>query len=80
MIFLFKKSTYSNGASACVEVGIPKKSSYSQGNGNCVEVYGAVEGVALRDTKLGNNSPILTYTNAEWDAFIRGVKDGEFDL
>jgi hypothetical protein len=35
--------------------------------------------VTLRD---GNNpnSPKLVFTPAEWDAFVAGVRDGEFDL
>jgi len=55
-----------------------KKSSYSQGNGNCVEVKKA-ETITVRDSK-DKTGPILMFTIAEWDAFIRGVKDGEFDL
>ena len=61
-----------------------KKSSYSQGNGNCVEVkretgVSAFQ-IKIRDSKLGLASPVLNFTTDEWDAFIRGVKDGEFDL
>ena len=26
------------------------------------------------------DTPELRFTSAEWDAFIRGVKDGEFDF
>lgn len=26
------------------------------------------------------SGPVLTFTQAEWDAFIAGVQDGEFDL
>jgi hypothetical protein len=26
------------------------------------------------------DSPVLAFTPAEWDAFVLGVKDGEFDL
>lgn len=35
--------------------------------------------VEVRDTK-DVNSPTLSFTHAEWDAFIGGVKLGEFDL
>jgi predicted secreted Zn-dependent protease len=56
-----------------------RKSSRSGGNGNCVEVAITSEGVAVRDTK-DRSKPAHTYTHAEWDAFVGGVKDGEFDL
>ncbi|MWK33568.1 DUF397 domain-containing protein [Actinomadura sp. J1-007] len=32
----------------------------------------------MRDAK-NPEGPILYFTEAEWDAFILGVKDGEFD-
>lgn len=36
--------------------------------------------VAVRDSKLGDRSPLLFFTPHEWKAFIQGVKQGEFDL
>jgi len=49
-------------------------------NGTCVEVAYLPAGDRLvRDTKLGEASPVLQYTAAEWQAFIAGVKAGEFD-
>jgi hypothetical protein len=49
-------------------------------NGTCVEVADLPDGGRLvRDTKLGDASPVLRYTAAEWQAFIAGVKAGEFD-
>jgi hypothetical protein len=49
-------------------------------NGTCVEVADLPDGGRLvRDTKLGEASPVLRYTAAEWRAFIDGVKAGEFD-
>jgi hypothetical protein len=35
--------------------------------------------VDIRDTKNAL-SPTLSFTRPEWDAFIQGVKKGEFDL
>jgi Domain of unknown function (DUF397) len=55
------------------------KSSYSADKGNCVEVAHVADGVAVRDTKHGDGSPVLVFTPAEWAAFIDGAKDGEFD-
>jgi Domain of unknown function (DUF397) len=56
------------------------KSSFSGTNGNgCVEVaFLPAGGVAVRDTKNRALAP-HTYTAAEWDAFVAGVKAGEFD-
>lgn len=34
--------------------------------------------VVMRDAK-NPDGPILYFTEAEWDAFVGGVKDGEFD-
>lgn len=49
-------------------------------NGTCVEVADLPDGGRLvRDTKLGDASPVLQYTAAEWRAFVAGIKAGEFD-
>jgi hypothetical protein len=54
-------------------------SSRSGANGNCVEVAANLPGVvAVRDTK-NRDGGTLIFTDAEWAAFIGGVKDGEFD-
>jgi uncharacterized protein DUF397 len=46
---------------------------------NCVEVAFIDGVIAVRDSKdtLG---PVLVFTGGEWDAFVAGAKDGEFDL
>jgi hypothetical protein len=57
------------------------KSTRSGNNGACVEVARLGDGtIGVRDTKAQGQGPILTFTRAEWDAFISGAKDGEFDL
>ena len=58
-----------------------RKSSYSNGNGgsNCVEVALRADAVAVRDSK-DRDGPVLTFTPAEWLAFLSGVQDGEFDI
>ena len=64
----------------CVEVsGQFHKSSFSGGDG-CVETAVSDAHVFVRDSKQGNASPILKFTPDEWNAFIAGVKAGEFDL
>lgn len=56
------------------------KSSFSPDNGgSCVEVAFFPTGeVAVRDTK-DRSLPAHRYTAAEWDAFVAGVRAGEFD-
>jgi hypothetical protein len=131
---VWRKSERSNPSGNCVEV-YWQKSTRSNGSGgnNCVEVRGEGDQVLVRDTKLGEGSPVismnkqdwldftseikrgitcpiggtvqvwmsgpsweivdmahvvditdsnlrLSFTRAEWDAFIGGVQDGEFDL
>lgn len=46
---------------------------------NCVEVAFVGGAVAVRDSK-NQSGPSLIFTPAEWDAFVGGAKDGEFDL
>lgn len=57
-----------------------RTSTYSNGSGgsNCVEVAFTGLGVAVRDSKNPHEATLL-FTGAEWDAFVAGVKDGEFD-
>jgi hypothetical protein len=46
----------------------------------CVEVaFLAGAKVALRHSKH-RAGPVLTFSAAEWEAFVGGVRDGEFDL
>lgn len=55
------------------------KSSLSQYNGNCVEVAGLADDIIwVRDSK-NPRGRVLGFTTAEWDAFIGGVRNGEFD-
>ncbi|WP_322780916.1 DUF397 domain-containing protein, partial [Frankia sp. Cas4] len=46
--------------------------------GMCVEVAVADEGVFVRDSK-NPSGPILAFTGGEWEAFLAGARDGEFD-
>jgi hypothetical protein len=75
---VWRKSSHSGG-NGCVEVGVARTSSHSQENG-CVEVEGLPEGwVAVRDTK-DRDGPMLRFSPVEWEAFLKGVRSGEFDL
>lgn len=59
------------------------KSKYSQGVSNCVDVEHVVlpdgEFIKVTDTK-GKTGPYaeLLFDRDEWDAFIRGARDGQF--
>jgi len=47
---------------------------------NCVEVRRVGATVQVRDTKDQGNGSVLSFTEQEWDAFVGGAQDGEFDL
>jgi hypothetical protein len=46
---------------------------------NCVEVAFVDEIIAVRDSKQPDRAALI-FTAAEWDAFVGGAKDGEFDI
>lgn len=53
-----------------------RKSTFSGLNG-CVEIAVLEGEIAVRDSK-DHNGPVLRFTPAEWDAFLRAAKDGQF--
>jgi len=81
----WRKSSFSAGNGACVEVAWHKssfsagngecvevgwrKSSFSAGNGDCVEVAHVPVGVAVRDSKHPTG-PALGFDFAGWRAFV----------
>ena len=55
------------------------KSSLSFSNSNCVEVADLPDGrIGVRHSKH-TAGPVLQFTSGEWDAFLGGVRNGEFD-
>ncbi|WP_226368196.1 DUF397 domain-containing protein [Pseudonocardia sp. ICBG162] len=46
--------------------------------GECVEVAAPADVIVVRAT--GDRDVTVTFTDAEWTAFVAGVKNGEFDL
>jgi hypothetical protein len=57
-----------------------RKSSFSSGTNGCVEFADLGDGiVGVRDSKLGDASPILRFTRAEVAAWLAGAAAGEFD-
>ncbi|MGQ0840010.1 DUF397 domain-containing protein [Actinokineospora sp.] len=76
------KSTYSDAANGCVEVGSAlataknwHKSTYSNGANACVEVGSIHTVVGVRDTKLAPASPILAFAPQAWAAFTTTVRE-----
>lgn len=55
------------------------KSSLSFANNNCVEVQRQGDGGALVRNSRDPEGGVLEFTADEWDAFIGGCKQGEFD-
>jgi hypothetical protein len=53
------------------------KSSYS-GTSGCIQVAYIDGYIAVRDSKE-SQGPALVFNTDEWQAFIKGVRDGEFD-
>lgn len=47
--------------------------------GGRIEVAFVEDMICMRNGE-DPNSPVLVFTKAEWDAFVEGAKDGEFDL
>ena len=48
-------------------------------SGDCVEVATLERLVGVRDSK-DPEGPVLVFKYGEWNAFIAGARDGEFDL
>jgi uncharacterized protein DUF397 len=56
------------------------KSSFSFANGDCVEVASLPDGqIGVRDSK-DTAGPVLRFTSSEWQAFVAGARNGEFDI
>jgi hypothetical protein len=55
-----------------------RKATRSGYNG-CVEVGLVDDQIAVRDSK-DRQGPVLIFTAHEWEAFLGGARDGEFEL
>jgi hypothetical protein len=56
-----------------------RRSSMCGQHGSCVEVAETPDGgVAIRDGEAAGAGPLLFFSRDEWDAFVAGVKAGEF--
>jgi Domain of unknown function (DUF397) len=54
-------------------------SSYSSGSAQCVEVAVLPGHRLVRDSKLGDTSPVLAVSPAEWSVFTAVVKASRLD-
>ncbi|MFG1875095.1 DUF397 domain-containing protein [Sphaerisporangium sp. NPDC049003] len=70
---VWRKSTRSNGGEGCVELAVVDVA--SDGAPHKVE---ADKLYLVRDSK-NPDGPVLGFAPGEWEAFIGGVKNGEFD-
>ena len=73
--------TIRNGMPASELNGVEWRKSRRSGpqGGQCVEVAHLPNGqVAIRNSRHPAG-PALVFSSSEWDAFVGGVKDGEFD-
>lgn len=58
--------------------GLVWRTAVACGGGECVEVAPTGAGVAIRDSKDPDGA-ILRYSPVEWNAFLVGAKNGDFD-
>lgn len=69
----WRKSSRSGNGQDCVEVAVVDRGSeVTEHKADADELY------LVRDSKNPGGA-VVAFTRNEWDAFIGGVKDGEFD-
>jgi Domain of unknown function (DUF397) len=56
-----------------------RKSKQSSAQGECVEVRLTGDAVLVRHSHAPSG-PVLSFSHAEWNAFLTGARNGEFDL
>lgn len=70
---LWRESSHCGSRSECVEVTVTFDTSAAPHKAGSGKLY------LMRNSK-DPDGPVLAFTEAEWEAFVLGVKDGEFDL
>jgi hypothetical protein len=76
---MVKQTTQITRNKGALKSGEWRKSSLSGAGNDCVEAVVIGDTVAVRDTK-NRDGGALIFTHTEWEAFIGGVRQGEFDL
>ncbi len=71
-------ATLSASGKPSVDHVVWRKSSLSGANGDCVEVAVTPGQVLVRDSE-DPCGPLLSFTRAQWNCFLEGVRRGEFD-
>ncbi len=71
--------TYNGMSAWLMQRVVWRKSHRSNPSGNCVEMARLTAGVIAIRNSRDPDGPALVYTRAEIGAFIRGIKDGDFD-
>jgi hypothetical protein len=56
-----------------------RKSQASQPNGDCVEIAIGDDAIRVRHSQDPKGA-VLSFTHAEWRAFLTGARNGEFDV
>ncbi len=56
-----------------------RKSTASQDNTGCVEIAVRPEHIYVRNSRH-TDGPVLAFLPHEWEAFVTGVHNGEFNL
>lgn len=64
--------------SAAGQSAVVWRKSTASSSGDCVEVAFSHEAVLVRHAQNGAG-PVLSFTLAEWNAFLTGARNGEFD-
>lgn len=72
---MWRKSKFCNGASSCLELRWVTAAGCN--NGSCVAVACATSEAWVRDSKLGDDSPVLRIPVAAWWSFLAAVKTGQ---
>ena len=75
----WRVSSYScAGNGSCVEAGNWRTSTRSIGNGACVQIAAPLPdfgvGMLVRDSKLGELSPVLAFSITAWRSFTAQLK------
>ncbi len=74
------RPTYEGVSASLIKRADWRKSHRSNPSGNCVEMARLPGGVIAIRNSRHPDGPALLYTPTEIDAFIRGIKEGDFDI
>lgn len=84
-IYVLNEASGADAQKSKGDLGVPalhawRRSSRCGGAGACVEVADlGARGMAVRDGKVPETSPVLFFSDEEWRSFLSGVKAGDFD-